>query len=175
MEAPDIRISVTKLIDASLMRKACSFTMGGKVSNAALDLMYLAEHSPIRTQVFWVEMINIPTFVSVHMVRHKIGVEHFVKSNRDDRGGDGKEDRDTPVCHAMFINAQALIFMSRMRLCQKAHATTIRVWRMVKDAVWEADPALAQHMVPNCEYRGRCTEMKSCGKQPKIRLEDLYL
>lgn len=46
---------------------------------------YLMEHSPLRQDEYCIEMKNIPSFVSVHMVRHKIGVEHFVLTSRDDR------------------------------------------------------------------------------------------
>ena len=81
-----MRITVTKLTDKSLVDRACSFTAGSSVEVKSLYKMYKSEHSPIRTQMFWIEMEDIPTFVSVHLVRHKIGVEHFVKSNRLDRG-----------------------------------------------------------------------------------------
>ena len=47
----------------------------------------LAEHSPIRLLTFTVRITDLPYWVSVHLVRHKIGVEHFVKTQRSDRGG----------------------------------------------------------------------------------------
>lgn len=129
-----MQIKAEKLTDVSLLRKACGFTIGKK-SNAALSSMYEAEHSPIRTQMFWVEMYDIPSFVSTHLVRHKVGVEHFVTSNREDRGGNGNADRMTPVNHAMFINAQSLITMSHKRLCGKAHALTRAVMYGIRNAI----------------------------------------
>ncbi len=162
-----MQVIVTKLTQPDLMRKACSYTTG-KPSSASLDRMYDCEHSPIRTQMFWVEMIGIPTFVSVHFVRHKVGVEHYVRSNRDDRGGDEKVDRDTPVNHAMLCNAQALIHMSRKRLCGRAHQTTREVMKLVRLGVAYEDGGLAAFMVPECDYRGGiCHELVSCGRCPK--------
>lgn len=160
----EIEIVVTKLTDEYLLKRACQFTTGGlDSSRVTFDKMYRCEHSPIRTQMFLIEMYNIPTFVSVHLVRHKIGVEHFVKSNRDDRGGNGTEDRYTPVNHMMFCNAQALINMSRKRLCLKAHAETQVIMLKIKQGVDLCDSYLAKYMVKECEYRNGCYELKSCG------------
>ena len=153
-------IRVLKLTGTELLRLACESTMHGKKSGMTLKQIYQCEHSPIRTQLFWVEM-HIPTFVSVHFVRHKIGVEHFVETNRDDRGG-VEADRWTPVKHSMLINAQALIQMARKRLCRKAHPTTRQVMADLRFAVQEVDPDLFEHMVPECVYRGKCNEIHPC-------------
>ncbi len=67
-----MKIIVTKLTDINLMRTACEATFRGN-SKITLDQIYKCQHSPIRTQLFWIEMIDILTFVSVHFVRHKIG------------------------------------------------------------------------------------------------------
>jgi len=156
-----MKITVTKITDDALMRLACSYTINAE-SKMTLDKIYRCEHSPMRTQLFTVEMVGIPTFVSVHFVRHKHGVEHFVKSNRDDRGGE-KADRDTPVNHLMLCNAQALINMARKRLCSKAHKETINAMIYIREAVREVDPDLAIFMVRECEYRQGCNELRSCG------------
>ena len=159
------KITVTKLTDKSLLDKACSFTVDKEVDVKNMKKMYESEHSPIRTQMFWIEVYNIPTFVSVHLVRHKHGVEHYVKSLREDRCGDGTEDRWTPTNHAMWCNAQALINMSRKRLCSQASHETIKVMQMIREKVQQVDDALAQCMVPDCVYKnGKCTEFKSCGR-----------
>ncbi len=161
-------IIAEKLTDESLLRRACAVTMGTASSKAKLETLYDCEHSPIRTQIFWIEMRAIPSFVSVHLVRHKIGVEHFVKSLRNDRCGKGDETRESPVNHAMLINAAALIQMARKRLCVQAHVKTRHVMQAMKDAVARVDPALVQFMVPECEYRGGfCHELKPCGLYPK--------
>lgn len=158
-----MQILVKKLTGVELMQRACEMTMRGQESEATLDGMYRCEHSPMRTQLFWVEMIGIPTFVSVHFVRHKIGVEHFVMSNRDDRGGDGEVNRWTLVNHGMLVNAQALVNMARKRLCRKSHSMTRTIMGYVWMAVGKVDPDLARYMVPECVYRGRCHELNPCG------------
>lgn len=158
-------INTTKITNRLLFNQACSFT-AGKLVSPDLKKMYRSEHSPIRTQVFWIELYGIPTFASVHLVRHKIGVDHYVQSNRDDRPGHTEHaDRNTPTNHAMLINAQALINMSRKRLCGKAHEETRNIMREIKKTIEEVDPDLAKCMVPECEYRGRCCELKPCEKQ----------
>lgn len=159
-----MNITVTKLTDKSLMDKACSFTAGHDVEVRSMKKMYLSEHSPIRTALFWVEMHDIPTFVSVHLARHKIWVEHYVKSNRPDRGGDEESNRHTPVNHAMLLNAQALINMARKRLCSKASVETQEVMRRIKQEVAKVDPELAECMVEECLYRRGCYEFQSCGR-----------
>lgn len=160
-----MRIILEKVTTTDLFRRACQMTTRADSSKVRLDRMYLAEHSPIRTQMFWVEMYDIPSFVSTHFVRHKFGVEHFVLSNREDRGGDHNTDRNTPVNHGMFLNAQALINMSRKRLCGQASQETQDVMQEIKRQVNEVDPDLALAMVPDCMYRGRCFELKPCRKR----------
>lgn len=79
-------ISVTKLTDASLMRRACEMTFLGKSQQSLLS-MYKSEHSPSRTQLFWVELKSVPLFVSTHLLRHHVGLVPFQLTCRDDRKG----------------------------------------------------------------------------------------
>lgn len=159
------KISVVPLTDKTLLNIACTFTAGKLVNVKDMKKMYESEHSPIRCVMFYVLMVNIPSFVSVHLVRHKHGVEHYVKSLREDRCGDGTEDRWSPVNHMMVLNAQALINMSRKRLCTQASHETTKVMQMIREKVQQVDDALAQCMVPDCVYKnGKCTEFKSCGR-----------
>lgn len=163
-----MNVQVTKLSDFNLAEKACSFTAGSSVNIKSMHKMYKSEHSPIRTQLFWIEMLDIPTFVSVHLVRHKVGVEHFVKSNRVDRGGDQNAAREAPIKHGMLINAQALINIARKRLCSTASIETRQLMEIIKDKITEVDKDLAACLIPECEYRGGfCWEFKCCGRCPK--------
>jgi len=159
-------VVVKKITDIDLMLNACESTFVGK-SNMTLDKIYKCQHSPIRTQIFWVELKDIPTFVSVHLVRHKIGVEHFVLSRREDRGGgpNSQSNRLTPINHSMLINAESLINMSRKRLCGKASKETQEVMNLIKEGVSKCDEVLAKYMMPECHYRNMyCPELKPCGK-----------
>ena len=159
-------INITKLTGVDLLRTACKFTTHGQTdSTMILEKIYRCEHSPMRTQIFWIEMLGIPSFVSTHLVRHKIGVESFVQTMRDDRGADHVADRNTPVNHAMLINAQEVINIARKRLCMSAHPKTRGVVEAIKCGIVRVDLYLAWAMVPECEYRGGvCHELKSCGR-----------
>lgn len=127
--------------------------------------MLLAEHSPIRLIRFRYAFPAIKSWIAGHFVRHKVGVEHWVRTQRDDRTGNdrSKMPQDAPVSYKFEADAQALINMSRKRLCRKAHPETTEAWKQVKSAVERHDPVLASVMVPECVYRGFCPEMQSCG------------
>lgn len=124
-----------------------------------------AEHSPIRTLTFTVRLTGIPYWVSTHFVRHKIGIEHFVSTQRTDRTGIDRNElpQSAPVSHTMVINAQALINISRKRLCGQASRETEQIWAMVIEEIEKHEPELASLCVPECVYRGFCPEMHSCG------------
>jgi hypothetical protein len=125
----------------------------------------LAEHSPIRKLNFNWKWIDLPYWVSVHFVRHKFGIEHFVSTQRTDRTGIKREEnrQDAPVMHECFANAQAVMFISRRRLCRQASKETTAAWRKVVDEIALKEPEVAECCVPECVYRGFCPEFKSCG------------
>lgn len=158
-------IAIDKITNSILAQRACEFTIHKDTkSNISLSKLYRCMHSPIRTQLFWIEMYDIPSFVSTHLVRHSVGVTHYVQTNRDDRGADYVADRNTLVRHAMLINAEALINMARKRLCKSAHLTTISVMKLIKESVCTVDEELSRQLVPECVYRNRyCPELRCCG------------
>lgn len=136
----------------------------------------LAEHSPIRLLEFTIRITGIPYYVVMHLVRHKIGIEHWVSTQRTDRTGIDRTQlpQGALVNYTFRANAQALIAISRKRLCNQASAETRNAWRDVRTAIRKVEPELASLMVPECIYRGHCTEMKPCGvfDTPKY---DMYL
>ena len=125
----------------------------------------LAEHSPIRKLMFNWKWIDLPYWVSVHFVRHKYGIEHFVSTQRTDRTGDNREGKrqDSPVVHECMANAAEVMFISRRRLCAQASPETRAAWKMVVDEIAKVEPEVAACCVPECVYRGFCPEFKSCG------------
>jgi len=157
-------VRVEKLTDISLMRKAIEATvLKDMKSKMSLENIYKCRHSPIRTQLFWVEMEGIYSYVSTHLVRHSIGVTHFVSSRREDRGGDKGDGRYSLVNHSMLVNAEALINMSHARLCFQASTDTTKVMMEIRDAVSLVDIDLSDVMVPRCIYTKGCNELISCG------------
>ena len=82
-----MNIKVRKLISVELLREANSFTTN-KESKMSLQTAYRLKHSPIRTQIFWIEMRDIPLFVASQLVRSHVGIQCFQLSKRTDRGGE---------------------------------------------------------------------------------------
>ena len=137
----------------------------GEPSSSWKRRMLLSEHSPIRQLMVRVKWIDLPSWVSVHFVRHKIGVEHWVRSQRTDRTGidRSKLPQDSLVEHEMLLSSQAIINISRRRLCNMAATDTMRAWQLFLNELEKVDPELYSVCVPDCIYRGWCGEYKSCG------------
>ena len=132
----------------------------------------LAEHSPIRKLQFSWKWVDLKSWVSVHFVRHKFGIEHFVQSQRNDRTGIDRDSarQDSLVSHECLANAQAIINISRKRLCNKAHKETTDAWNMVLQHLFLECPELWSVCVPECIYRNFCPEFKSCGAYERCYL-----
>ena len=127
--------------------------------------MLLCEHSPIRQHILKCKWYDMKSWVSVHFVRHKIGIEHWVRTQRTDRtqiDRDGLQ-QDNLIEHEFEANAQTFINISRKRLCQQAAQETREAWRLVLEQIKEPEPELYSVCVPDCIYRGYCYEFKSCG------------
>lgn len=135
--------------------------------------MLLAEHSPIRLINLTVRITDVPYWVVMHLVRHKVGIEHFVSTQRTDRTGRAREtlQQNALVDYTFSANAQAIIAISRKRLCSQAAPETRATWKAVVDAIREYEPELASVCVRECEYRGFCPELKPCGYADKPQCE----
>lgn len=199
----EFNVTVKKLTDRELMLSACESTFLGK-SNQSLLSIYKSEHSPSRTQLFWIEVKNAPLFVVSHYVRHHVGIEKYQLSMRSDRNG-GKDQcpyiadrlseilavpeeyraeeetkemyelleelknrsgRNALTNLSILVNAQSLIDMAKLRLCNMASPETRQVFSAIKEKINEIDPELASMMVRKCVYRnGLCGEPRCCGFQ----------
>ena len=141
----------------------------GEVPEDWKERILRSPHSPKRTLMFTILMDELPYWVSVHFVRHKLGVEHFVSSQRNDRQSSydrTKAPQDAPVMHAMDINAEELIRMAHMRLCGQASDETREAMQAVCRAVIEVNPEFEPFLVPKCMVVPRtfyCDEFKPCG------------
>ena len=135
-----------------------------------------AEHSPIRTLMFTIQIENIPYFSSVHFARHKYGVEPYISTQRNDRQRDydrHNAPQNAPVTMVLEVNAQELMHMARMRLCTKADKTTRYIMSMICMKVEEFCPEFNGFLIPRCEYLHECPEMKPCGYyQSKCGVEE---
>ena len=151
-------------------------------SNSWKAKILLAEHSPIRLLEYDWTWGDIMQWVTTHLVRHHEGVEKFVHSQRGDRraifeeyGVESRNDLPQGALNDMDMsaNAQALINISRKRLCSCASKETRDAWKQVKAEIGKVDPILASKMVPECLYRGFCPEwMNSCGYSKTKKFEE---
>ena len=120
-------------------------------------MVIMAEHSPIKLVEYLISFSDLRQWVGVHLLRHEHTLP-FIHSQREDR----REDIDALV--------------DKVLSC--ASKETREAWNAVKEAIAEFDPIMANAMVRNCVYRGRCPEMKYCGyyktKAFKKELEDYW-
>lgn len=177
----EIKVELLKYPDEKdlMWVKTCTLNTVGKTSTKApteewIKKLVEAEHSPARELWFGIKM-TIPYWVSVHFVRHHIGVNHYVMTQRNDRQSNydrNKAPQGQFVNHIMSVNAQELIFMAHKRLCSQASVETRRVMQMIRDEVIKVAPYMKDVLVPLCEYRnGKCTEMYPCGRAKKSAIE----
>ena len=127
--------------------------------------MLLCEHSPIRQLSIKGKWYNLMSWVSVHFVRHKFGIEHWVRTQRTDRTGKNRNElpQGSEVEHEFIANTQAIINISRKRLCKQASKETTIAWKAFLETIKDKQPELYSVCVPDCMYRGWCYEFKSCG------------
>lgn len=138
--------------------------LGKEPSDNFKKRILMAEHSPIRGLIYCFKITNLKSWVATHFVRHHVGVEKWVRTQRSDRTGINRDDlpQGAEVEMEIEANAQALINMSRKRLCNQASPETREVMQEMKKEVSKRDEFLARVMVKECVYRGFCPEMKSC-------------
>lgn len=164
----DVKDSALRTIDKSTSKEPNS--------NWKIKIL-ISEHSPIRKLKINI-VLEIKSWISVHFVRHKIGIEHWVSTRRTDRTGVDRNNlrQDEIVVHEMEVDAQAVINISRRRLCYQASKETREVWENVIGELKNVELELASICVKECVYRnGLCSEFYSCGynktKEFKAELE----
>ena len=153
--------------------KECTLGTDGKSiktppSKEFLRGLLKARHSPIREMIFRFRITDLPYWVSVHLVRHHVGFNPYVQSQRNDR--QDKYDRtkapqDAPVMMRISLNAEALLSLANKRLCMKASPETRAVVHEMCRLVEERCPEFAGLFEPMCERNGGvCYEIDGCGK-----------
>lgn len=144
-------------------------TIGKKMINPPDDKwkyeILKARHSPIRRLRFSFLLEDIPSWVSVHLVRH-VHAQPYVKSQRNDRQDEydrEKAPQDAPVTMIWDMNAEEFMVVTNKRLCKQASAKTRQVVRMMRDEALKTNPEFTDFLVPMCKYVGECKEMNPCG------------
>lgn len=155
-----------------LIAKQLAYRTIGKTTTKYPDdnwktMIMAAEHSPIRSLLVKWEWVNLPYWVSVHFVRHKIGIEHYVRSQRNDRQSEydrNKAPQDALVTHSCVANLQEIINISKVRLCKQASYETRYAWVVFLGELIPHIPQVQDFCQPTCIYRnGICPEPRSCG------------
>lgn len=166
-----MKIEITRVTSWTDVLNAARFTQrkaprSGEPSINWKKKIIKAEHSPLRCLMFNIDFYDIPNYVSVHLVRH-VHAQPFVSTSRPDIDGKQipreEQKKIDPVNMRLFLNAQEIINISKVRLCNKAEARTKYIWKQVIEELRKIEPELAMACVPNCIYRGHCPEIKSCG------------
>lgn len=133
--------------------------------------LLVARHSPIRELTFSYVIRDIPYWVSVHLVRHHVGFQPYVSSQRNDRQDEydrTKAPQDAPVTMRITLNAEALLNLANKRLCMKASPETREVVHRMCVLAEKVLPELKGLLVPQCDYHGGfCYEIQPCGKRAK--------
>lgn len=166
-----MRVEVTRVTSWTDVLNAARFTQrkepkSGEPSIKWKKKIIKAEHSPLRCLMFNIDLYDIPRYVSDHLVRH-VHAQPFVSTGRSDVLEENlprDEQKMTDLYNTrLFLNAQEIINISKVRLCNKAEDKTRIVWRQVIENLRKIEPELANACVPNCIYRGHCPEIKTCG------------
>lgn len=166
-----MKVEITKITSWKDVLNAARFTQHKKPLDKEPSIEFKkkiikAEHSPLRCLMFNIDFYDIPYYTAGHFVRH-IHAQPFVSTSRPDIDGkqiprEGQRKID-PVNMRLFLNAQEIINISKVRLCNKAEIETKRIWIEVIGQLREIEPELAAACVPSCIYRGFCPEIESCG------------
>ena len=170
-----MEIELRKYPDADdmLWMKQCTVGTMGRNSNKLptsefVRKLLVARHSPIRELRFSYVIRDIPYWVSVHLVRHHVGFQPYVQSQRNDRQSEydrTKAPQDQPVTMRITLNAEALMNLANKRLCAKASPETREVVQRMCRLAEKVVPELKGLLVPMCEYQGGvCHEIQSCGR-----------
>lgn len=152
--------------------KDCALVTVGKTSITKPSLEWKksileARHSPIRELRFAFRLVDIPYWVSTHLVRH-IHAQPYVRSQRNDRQDNYDRTtapQDAPVTMMWTMGAEELLIIANKRLCNQAAHETREIVQKMCDLVEEKCPEFEGLLVPMCVWQGGvCHEMFPCGR-----------
>lgn len=145
--------------------------VGNEVTEEWKRKILKSRHSPIHTLMFSFRL-TLPSYTSVHFTRHKIGIDHYVSSQRNDRQ-DKYDRRLAPqgeiVSHIIDVNAEELIVMANKRLCTKADVDTRYMMALICNEAIRTNPEFSDELVPMCGRLRECPEFESCGKEKEFQ------
>lgn len=129
--------------------------------------MLEARHSPIRFLTISFDLFDVPYWLTNELCRHHVGVEKFVKSQRNDRQKEYDRNaarQDAPVNMIMDFNAEGFLTFCNKRLCNKASKEMRELVDEMKNQLIERCPEFKGLVVPMCFNNGFvCHELEPCG------------
>lgn len=154
-----------------LMVRRCALVTAGKDTAAVPDIKWRREmlecrHSPIRELQFRFLLEGIPYWVAMHLVRHHVGFQPYVRSQRTDRTGISRDElpQNEPVDMIISCNAEALLTLANKRLCRQTAPETRKVVEDICSKVIHYCPEFEGFLVPQCGRDGGvCHERRCCG------------
>ena len=167
-----MKVTVTKVTSWTDVLNAARFTQRKKLldkepSDKFKRQMVRAEHSPLRALIFYIDFYDIPYYVAMHFRTHKLVHLPLVSTSRPDIDGNQKPRNEQlktdKVNMRLMLDAQEIIAISRVRLCNKAEFATREAWVTAILELHKIEPILASACVPSCVYRQICPEIKPCG------------
>lgn len=137
--------------------------------------MLRCRHSPIRYLRFSFYLKDIPYWLHAELCRHHIGIEKYVKSQRDDRNNNDIPRSEKPqgalVNMIVDINAESLMTLMNKRLCGCATKEMQELMLLMrKEVIWK-NPEFTDFLVPMCIYQHECKEFSSCNHKALYFLE----
>lgn len=65
------------------------------------------------------------------------------------------------------LNLRELMHLAQLRLCTNAQLEIRTLVKKMCDLVIEQEPWLKDYLVPKCEVKGYCDEIRGCGRKPQ--------
>lgn len=160
-------IKTLQQLDWDIIKQAALTTKGLKQKSAVTSewktKALRSEHSMLYFSDLILE-VEMQYKTAIHLKTHNktAGFYMLVQSQRPD-WTDKPRDAEAVVKTIIKANPKALIEISRVRLCLKSAEHTVATWNEILDYIALTEPEIRYACIPNCEYRGFCTEFESCG------------
>jgi len=178
------KIHIQLLDDWDNISSDAAFTQGiapFPLTETFLIKALTSRHSIIRSVRLQIDVIGLPYYVHVQLVRHHIGHNWFIRSQRPDSispvGYDRRKTPQDALINARDrLNLEALLSMMEVRLCECATPETREVVLAIKTELMSSDDPflkiVGQFCQASCEWRGkRCPEVfRPCGKYPLLEI-----
>jgi hypothetical protein len=161
-------IEVIKIEQSDDMLKRTMKHCWGVDSTMTKKRLFASNDSILEIPEYWA-FCKAPRSVAAQLRTHekKHGMYFWMGTGRPDRKDavPGEYSREQMVPFVMKLTARAIKEISYYRMCKKAEHPTQVFMNLLKMQLVGIEPALAEQMMPLCEYRGGiCTEFNSCKK-----------